>query len=74
MTPKVLILRTAGTNCDLVETDMAFQFAGAETSISSHPTPYIRPTSILPTTKSLRFLVDFPTAMTLQRVFCWRLR
>ena len=30
--PKALILRTAGTNCD-VETDVAFQIAGAETSL-----------------------------------------
>lgn len=30
--PKVLILRTAGTNCD-VETDAAFQLAGAETAL-----------------------------------------
>lgn len=30
--PKVLILRTAGTNCD-AETDAAFQFAGAETAL-----------------------------------------
>ena len=30
--PKVLILRTAGTNCD-AETDTAFQFAGAETAL-----------------------------------------
>ena len=30
--PKVLILRTAGTNCDL-ETDAAFQLAGAETAL-----------------------------------------
>ncbi len=32
MKPKVLILRTAGTNCD-VETDAAFQLAGAETAL-----------------------------------------
>ena len=32
MKPKVLILRTAGTNCD-AETDVAFQLAGAETSL-----------------------------------------
>ena len=32
MKPRVLILRTAGTNCD-AETDMAFQFAGAETTL-----------------------------------------
>ncbi len=32
MKPKVLILRTAGTNCD-VETDVAFQLAGAETDL-----------------------------------------
>lgn len=32
MKPKVLILRTAGTNCD-AETDMAFQFAGADTAL-----------------------------------------
>ena len=32
MKPKALILRTAGTNCD-AETDMAFQFAGAETAL-----------------------------------------
>ena len=30
--PKVLILRTAGTNCD-AETDAAFQLAGAETAL-----------------------------------------
>lgn len=30
--PKVLILRTAGTNCD-AETDVAFQLAGAETAL-----------------------------------------
>ena len=30
--PKVLILRTAGTNCD-AETDTAFQLAGAETAL-----------------------------------------
>ncbi len=30
--PKVLILRTAGTNCD-AETDKAFQLAGAETAL-----------------------------------------
>lgn len=30
--PKVLILRTAGTNCDY-ETDYAFQLAGADTSL-----------------------------------------
>lgn len=32
MIPKVLILRTAGTNCDM-ETDVAFQLAGAETDL-----------------------------------------
>lgn len=32
MKPKVLILRTAGTNCD-VETDVAFQLAGAATDL-----------------------------------------
>ena len=32
MKPKVLILRTAGTNCD-AETDVAFQLAGAETAL-----------------------------------------
>ncbi len=32
MKPKVLILRTAGTNCDY-ETDHAFQLAGAETAL-----------------------------------------
>ena len=32
MKPKVLILRTAGTNCD-AETDTAFQLAGAETAL-----------------------------------------
>ena len=32
MKPKVLILRTAGTNCD-AETDVAFQRAGANTSL-----------------------------------------
>ena len=32
MKPKVLILRTAGTNCD-AETDVAFQLAGAETDL-----------------------------------------
>ena len=32
MEPKVLILRTAGTNCD-AETDTAFQLAGAETAL-----------------------------------------
>ena len=32
MKPKVLILRTAGTNCD-AETDAAFQLAGAETAL-----------------------------------------
>ena len=32
MKPKVLILRTAGTNCD-AETDIAFQLAGAETDL-----------------------------------------
>ncbi|MCH8293731.1 phosphoribosylformylglycinamidine synthase I [Candidatus Poribacteria bacterium] len=32
MNPKVLILRTAGTNCDY-ETDYAFQLAGAETAL-----------------------------------------
>ena len=32
MIPKVLILRTAGTNCDL-ETDVAFQLAGAATEL-----------------------------------------
>ncbi len=32
MKPKVLILRTAGTNCD-TETDVAFQLAGAETEL-----------------------------------------
>ena len=32
MKPKVVILRTAGTNCDY-ETDYAFQLAGAETSL-----------------------------------------
>ena len=32
MKPKVLILRTAGTNCD-VETETAFRFAGAETAL-----------------------------------------
>ena len=32
MKPKVLILRTAGTNCDY-ETDHAFQLVGAETSL-----------------------------------------
>ncbi|MDD9972728.1 MAG: phosphoribosylformylglycinamidine synthase I, partial [Candidatus Poribacteria bacterium] len=31
-TPKVLILRTAGTNCD-AETETAFQLAGAETAL-----------------------------------------
>ena len=31
MKPNVLVLRTAGTNCD-VETDIAFQLAGADTS------------------------------------------
>ncbi len=31
-TPKVLILRTAGTNCD-AETDTAFRLAGAETAL-----------------------------------------
>lgn len=31
MTPKVLVLRTAGTNCDM-ETQFAFEEAGAETS------------------------------------------
>ncbi len=31
--PKVLILRTAGTNCD-IETDAAFQLAGAETALT----------------------------------------
>ena len=30
--PKVLILRTAGTNCD-AETDTAFRLAGAETAL-----------------------------------------
>lgn len=30
--PKVIILRTAGTNCDM-ETDAAFQLAGAETAL-----------------------------------------
>ena len=30
--PKVLVLRTAGTNCDY-ETDYAFQLAGAETAL-----------------------------------------
>ena len=32
MKPKVLILRTAGTNCDM-ETDVAFQLAGAATDL-----------------------------------------
>ena len=32
MTPKVLVLRTAGTNCDY-ETEYAFQLAGAETGL-----------------------------------------
>ena len=32
MKPNVLVLRTAGTNCD-VETDVAFQLAGADTSL-----------------------------------------
>lgn len=32
MKPKVLILRTAGTNCD-AETEVAFQLAGAETAL-----------------------------------------
>lgn len=32
MIPKVLILRTAGTNCDM-ETDVAFQLAGADTEL-----------------------------------------
>lgn len=32
MNPNVLILRTAGTNCD-AETDVAFQFAGADTDL-----------------------------------------
>ena len=32
MVPKVLILRTAGTNCDM-ETDVAFQLAGADTDL-----------------------------------------
>ena len=32
MKPKVLVLRTAGTNCDY-ETDHAFQLVGAETSL-----------------------------------------
>lgn len=32
MRPKVLILRTAGTNCDM-ETDVAFQLAGADTDL-----------------------------------------
>ena len=32
MKPKVLILRTAGTNCD-AETDVAFKLAGADTSL-----------------------------------------
>lgn len=32
MKPQVLILRTAGTNCDM-ETDVAFQLAGAETDL-----------------------------------------
>ena len=32
MKPKVLILRTAGTNCD-AETDVAFQLAGADTEL-----------------------------------------
>ena len=32
MGPKVLVLRTAGTNCDY-ETEYAFQIAGAETAL-----------------------------------------
>ena len=32
LTPKVLVLRTAGTNCDY-ETEYAFQLAGAETAL-----------------------------------------
>ena len=32
MTPKVLVLRTAGTNCDY-ETEYAFRLAGAETAL-----------------------------------------
>ena len=32
MQPKVLVLRTAGTNCDY-ETEHAFQLAGAETAL-----------------------------------------
>ena len=71
--PKVLILRTAGTNCD-VETDAAFQLAGAETALIHIQNLISGKIDLAPTIKSLPFRVVSPTATIFQRAFFWQLR
>ena len=78
--PKVLILRTAGTNCD-AETEAAFQLAGAENRLNPYPTPYWRSRRVLPVANSFVGLSNLgnsraasPTAMIYPPVFFWRQR
>ena len=72
MGPKVLVLRTAGTNCDY-ETEYAFQLAGAETALV-HINRLIAGRTNLNEYHILAIPGDSLTATTLRRGYCWRMR